>query len=69
MDDMKNEVIFVPCMQFDDAIYQVLMTSEIQFIPQIGSTCNLQPQMLREVKDVAQFEKREDSESAINWET
>ena len=66
---MKNEVIFVPCMQFDDAIYQVLMTSEIQFIPQIGSTCNLQPQMLREVKDVAQFEKREDSESAINWET
>ena len=69
MDDMKNEVIFVPGMQFDDAIYQVLMTSEIQFIPQIGSTCNLQPQMLREVKDVAQFEKREDSESAINWET
>ena len=66
MDDMKNEVIFVPGMQFDDAIYQVLMTSEIQFIPQIGSTCNLQPQMLGEVKDVAHFEKREYSESAIN---
>ena len=66
MYNMKNEIIFVQDMQFEDGMYQVLMPSEIQFIPQIGSTCNLQPQMLGEVKDVAHFEKREYSESAIN---
>ena len=69
MDDMKNEVIFIQDMQFEDGMYQVLMPSEIQFIPQIGSTCNLQPQMLGKVKDVAHFEKHDDSGTAINWET
>ena len=69
MDDMKNEIIFVQDMQFEDGMYQVLMPSEIQFVPQIGSTCNLQPQMLGKVKDVAHFEKHDDSGTAINWET
>ena len=66
---MKNEIIFVQDMQFDDGMYQILMPSEIQFIPQIGSTCNLQPQMLGKVKDVAHFEKHDDGGTAINWET
>ena len=63
---MKNEIIFVQDMQFEDGMYQVMMPSEIHFIPQIGSTCNLQPQMLGKVKDIAHFEKREYSGSAIN---
>ena len=66
---MKNEIIFIQDMQFEDGTYQVLMPSEIQFIPQIGSTCNLQPQMLGKVKNVAHFEKNDDSGNAINWET
>jgi len=66
---MQSEVIFVQEKTFLNGLFQILMPASIPFIPQIGSMCNLSPQLLGKVIDVSHFEKSTNGGKAKVWET
>ena len=66
---MQSEVIFVQEKTFLNGLFQILLPASIPFIPQIGSICNLSPQLLGKVIDVSHFEKSTNGGKAKVWET
>jgi len=66
---MKNEIIFIQHKTFANGIFQVLVPVDMPFVPQIGSTCNLSPQLIGLVENVQHFEKCDLKTDDIFWET
>lgn len=47
-------------MVFANGTFTVLVSAETPFVPAIGTTCNLSPQMIGKVERVSHFQKKDD---------
>ena len=66
---MKNEIIFIQHKTFANGIFQVLVPVDMPFVPQIGSTCNLSPQLIGLVENVQHFEEVSQQSTETYWES
>ena len=64
---MKHEILFSQDMIFANGTFTVLVSAETPFVPAIGTTCNLSPQMIGKVERVSHFQKKD--EELDRWET
>jgi len=64
---MKHEILFSQDMIFANGTFTVLVSTETPFVPAIGTTCNLSPQMIGTVERVNHFQKKDEQD--FRWET